>query len=104
MKYNKCYGKYRAIITKVEEEDNRATRVKVKCPKVYGDGESTWCYPCIPFILIPQVFIEMIGSVDTHDHERMGALLPPKVGDPVWIEFEEGDLGKPIWCGTWKEV
>ena len=25
----------------------------------------------------------------------------PEVGDGVWIEFEGGDLGRPIWSGCW---
>ncbi|HEY8610111.1 MAG TPA: phage baseplate assembly protein V, partial [Roseomonas sp.] len=28
-------------------------------------------------------------------------VLLPEVGDGVWIEFEGGDLARPIWAGCW---
>jgi uncharacterized protein involved in type VI secretion and phage assembly len=30
-----------------------------------------------------------------------GLALIPEVGDGVWIEFEGGDLSRPIWSGCW---
>lgn len=93
MQHNNYYGKYRAIVTQVEGK-NRATRIKVKCPDVLGDSPSAWCIPCIPFIVSHKVAVESGGYALP--------LNPPKVGEPVWIEFEGGDLSKPIWVGTWR--
>lgn len=82
---SRYYGKYRALVIKVES-DKGSTRIKVKCPSVLGDSPSAWCYPCVPFITTD------LGKI----------LIPPKVGDPVWVEFEGGELSKPIWVGTWR--
>ncbi len=30
-----------------------------------------------------------------------GIYAIPSVGSGVWIEFEEGDLDKPVWTGSW---
>lgn len=83
----KFYGKYRAIVTNNKDSDpttGRMGRIKVKCPKVLGEDESTWCTPCLPFA-----------------GPSKGTLFMPKVGDTVWVEFEEGDPDKPIWVGNW---
>lgn len=83
----KFYGKYRAIVTN-NMDDNKQTgrmgRIKVKCPKVYGEDESDWCTPCMPYA-----------------GKDVGILFMPKIGDTVWVEFEEGDPNLPIWVGNW---
>lgn len=94
MKYRQYYGKYRAIVTQVES-NKLGTRLKVKCPSVLGESPSAWCNPCIPFLYTEhKLTCETGGFHHTY--------LVPKVGDPVWIEFEGGDLSKPIWVGTWR--
>ena len=80
---NQWYGKFRAKVLNVEDP-KRQGRVKVSCPRVLGTAISTWCLPCIPYAV---------------DNE--GDFFVPKVGDTVWIEFEEGDVNKPIWSGGW---
>lgn len=76
-------GKFRAIVTNIEDPMNMG-RIKVSCPKVYGECSSDWCTPCIPFLT-----------------EGEGIIRVPKINDTVWIEFEEGDANKPIWVGGW---
>ena len=76
------FGKYRAKVTNVSDTEFRG-RIRVLCPKVLGDYESNWCEPCIPFA-----------------YEHGGDFHIPKVGDFVWVEFEEGDSNKPIWVGS----
>lgn len=100
---SRYYGKYRAIVIQVES-DKGATRIKVKCPSVLGDSPSAWCNPCIPFIMTEKASIGMNegGTATNHTHVYKTVLQPPKVGDPVWIEFEGGELSKPIWVGTWR--
>ena len=57
------------------------------CPKVYGDYESPWCLPCVPFAL-----------------DGGGFYKTPSVGEMVWVEFEEGSPNYPILVGgLWQE-
>ncbi len=77
------YGKYRAIVTNSNDPKNMG-RIKVSCPKVLGEFESSWCVPCMP-----------LTGKDS------GILMTPSKNDLVWIEFEEGDPSKPIWVGGW---
>lgn len=84
MQHHNFLGKYRALVLKVENSKSPTTRIKVKCPKVLGDSSSGWCLACVPFV------------------KDKTTLKAPEVGDPVWVEFEDGDLSKPIWTGTWR--
>ena len=77
------YGKYKAIVIDVADPQERG-RVKVTCPRVMGNGHSKWCEVCSPVA-----------------YEGGGDFCLPKVGDTVWIEFEEGDPTRPIWVGGW---
>jgi uncharacterized protein involved in type VI secretion and phage assembly len=79
----KFWGKYRALVTDIKDVKNMG-RIMVQCPSVFGESESQWCIPCVPF------------TGDGH-----GIMFLPAVGDVVWIEFEEGDIEKPIWVGSW---
>jgi uncharacterized protein involved in type VI secretion and phage assembly len=81
---NKFYGKYRAIVSNNNDKKDKMGRIKVKCPAVLGTDESQWCNPCLPFA-----------------GKDKGLFFLPKVGDSVWVEFEEGDPNKPIWVGNW---
>lgn len=95
---NVYFGKYLAKVVKVNGD-----KVKVKCEKVYGDYESAWCRPCVPLVLEEEKFFyKMKGTNDEHSHELKKVLRVPKVGEEIWIEFEEGDPTKPIWVGTMK--
>lgn len=80
----KYYGKYRAIVVENSPiaDKKRLGRIKVKCPKIYGIASSVWAMPCVPYAG-PQV----------------GFVMRPPRGAKVWIEFEEGDINKPIWSG-----
>lgn len=72
--------KYRAQVTKVNKKNGT---IKVKCPNVWGNQESPWCYPCVPFVY--------------KDLVRL-----PKEKENVWIEFEQDDtMSTPIYVGTW---
>lgn len=80
---DKYYGKYRALVTNNEDPQCRG-RIKVKCPSLLGEYESAWCMPCVPFLCNDE-----------------GIFKLPNVGDGVWIEFEGGELNKPIYVGGW---
>jgi len=75
------YGKYRGI---VREIDDSLCRIKAEVPAIYEDQQSPWALPALPFA-----------------GKRHGLVLLPEVGDGVWIEFEAGDLNRPIWTGCW---
>lgn len=75
------YGKYRAKVVDVKDPQNRG-RIRVMCPKVLGEAKSSWCEPCVPVA-----------------YDKGGDFAIPKVGEFVWVEFEEGDCNKPIYTG-----
>ena len=76
---NRFYGKYRGIVTDV---DDSTMRIKATVPAVLGTTPTGWCLPCVPYAG-PQV----------------GFFFVPSPGAAVWIEFEGGDVSYPIWTG-----
>lgn len=79
----KFYGKYRGIVTSNEDTKNLG-RIKAKVPEVLGDVESGLALPCVPYA-----------------GKGVGFFALPPVGAGVWIEFEAGDVSRPIWSGCW---
>lgn len=77
------FGKYRAKVHSVNDPEKRG-RIRVLCPKTLGEAVSNWCEPCIPVA-----------------YDSGGDFALPIVGETVWIEFEEGDVNKPIYVGNW---
>jgi hypothetical protein len=77
------YGKYRGIVTDVDDPDNRC-RIRATVPAVLGEHPCAWAMPAMPF------------AGDGH-----GMVMLPAVGSGVWIEFEAGRLDNPIWSGAW---
>jgi hypothetical protein len=78
---SRFYGKYRGVVTDVDET---TMRIKASVPSVLPTGGTGWCMPCVPYAG-PQV----------------GVLMLPEVGSGVWIEFEGGDVSYPIWVGMY---
>ena len=77
------FGKYRGIVRDVADPD-KLGRIRALVPAVYGEQDSPWAMPSLPFA----------GA-------QHGLALLPEVGDGVWIEFEGGDINFPIWTGCW---
>lgn len=77
------FGKYRAKVQNVNDPEKRG-RIRVLCPKVLGNSVSNWCEPCVPVA-----------------YNFGGDFAVPKVGETVWIEFEAGDVNKPVYTGGW---
>ncbi len=75
------FGKYRGVVTDINDP-LMLGRIKAKVPDVLGDKESGWALPCAPF-----------GGSQT------GFFALPTKDALVWIEFEQGNPAKPIWCG-----
>jgi len=80
---SRYFGKYRGVVTKVDEEKNMGL-IKACVPEIYGEKESPWALPCVPFA-----------------GKNHGLVVLPEVKDGVWIEFEGGDPSNPIWTGCW---
>jgi len=79
------YGKYRGQVFDIEDPQFLG-RVQAFVPDVLGETPSTWALPCLP----------MAGT-----GTPMGVFCVPPIGAGVWMEFEHGDPGKPIWSGCW---
>ena len=75
------FGKYRAQVVDVQDPQYRG-RIRVMCPRVLGTAKSSWCEPCVPVA-----------------YDKGGDFAIPKIGEFVWVEFEEGNPNKPIYTG-----
>jgi len=80
---SRFYGKYRGIVRDIDDPDSLC-RIKAEVPAIYEDQVSPWAFPALPF------------AGQSH-----GVVLLPEIGDGVWIEFEAGDINRPIWNGCW---
>ena len=77
------FGKYRGLVTELGE-NGRLGMIRAQVHEVFGETATPWARPSVPFA-----------------GDRHGLVALPEVGDGVWIEFEAGDLNKPIWSGFW---
>jgi len=76
---NQFFGLYRGVV--MNNKDPRGLmRMEVSVPAVLGELETGWALPCVG-----------IG---------VGSILMPEIGTDVWIEFEAGDISRPVWMGT----
>jgi len=78
------YGKYRGTVVQNIDPELRG-RIMCEVTDVLGLVPSTWCEPCAP----------LSGPTGP----PMGVYMVPPIGAAVWVEFEQGDPGKPIWSG-----
>jgi uncharacterized protein involved in type VI secretion and phage assembly len=78
---NRYYGKYRGTVVNNLDPMQQA-RIQAKISGVLD--MTNWADACVPFA----------GN-------QSGVVCVPPVGSGVWIEFEAGDLNKPIWTGGW---
>jgi hypothetical protein len=80
---DRFHGKYRGLVSDNRDPLNRG-RIKARVPEVLGDIDTGWALPCAPY---------------TGKDEGLFAVPPEGAG--VWIEFEAGDVSRPIWSGAW---
>lgn len=80
---DRFYGKYRGLVTINVDPQNRG-RLKALVPDILGAVPSSWALPCAPYA----------GTTS-------GFFALPPIGAGVWIEFEAGDVSRPIWSGAW---
>ena len=78
------YGKYRGTVVQNVDPELRG-RIMCIVPDVLGLTPSNWCEACTP----------LAGPTGP----PMGVYMVPPPGAGVWVEFEHGDPGKPIWSG-----
>ena len=77
------YGKYRGIVTDNRDPKNLG-RLKARVPEVLGDVATGWALPAAPFA----------GN-------GIGSFTVPPPDSGVWVEFEAGEISRPIWSGCW---
>ena len=75
------YGKFRGVVSD-NKDPNNLGRVRAKVQDVFGEDESGWAMPAVPFA----------GN-------QVGFYMIPPVNASVWIEFEHGNPDYPIWSG-----
>ena len=77
------FGKYAGTVTNVDDPENMG-RIRATVPRVFNAEESRWALPCTPY-----------AGPDA------GLFAVPPIGAGVWIEFEAGQVDRPIWSGGW---
>jgi uncharacterized protein involved in type VI secretion and phage assembly len=80
---SRFYGKYRALVADNQDPNNMG-RVKAKVPEILGDVVTGWALPALPY-----------------SGNGVGVYTIPAIDAGIWIEFEAGDLSRPIWTGCW---
>jgi type VI secretion system (T6SS) baseplate-like injector VgrG len=78
---DKLFGKYRGVVIN-NIDPNQEGRIQAKVPDVAGEQALNWALPCVP----------------TNLPTETGSALP-QIGAEVWIEFEAGDVDRPVWTG-----
>jgi len=74
-------GKYPGTVHDNVDPD-RLGRIKAIVLSVTGKEPSTWAVPCLPG-----------AGAD------MGLFTVPPKGAGVWIEYQDGDITRPVWVG-----
>ena len=75
------YGKYRGSVVN-NLDPMLVGRLQVRVPDL--GLTSAWAMPCFP----------LAG-------DQAGAWMIPGPDTGVWVEFEQGEIDKPIWSGCW---
>ena len=75
------FGKYRGTVEN-NVDPLQQGRVQVSVPAVLGDGRMSWAMPSVAYA-----------------GPGVGFFTVPPQGANVWVEFEGGDAGYPIWTG-----
>src|SRR2546425_4244498 len=79
----KLFGKYRGLVTDNQDPKNLG-RLRAKVQEVLGDTETGWALPVAPYAA-----------------KNEGFYAIPPVNAGTWIEFEAGDVERPLWSGAW---
>jgi uncharacterized protein involved in type VI secretion and phage assembly len=82
----KYFGKYRGTVLDNDDAETRRGKLKVRVESLLDDN-AVWAMPCVPYA----------GN-------QLGWYFLPPPMTSVWVEFEEGDLNRPIWTGCYWEA
>jgi Type VI secretion system/phage-baseplate injector OB domain len=77
----RAYGKYRGTVLENADPLNLG-RIIASVAEVLGEVPTSWATPCAPYAGIGAGFFSV-----------------PLIGAGVWIEFEAGDVSRPIYTG-----
>lgn len=80
---DRYFGKYRGVVTDNQDPQNQG-RIRAHVPEVLGNVPCGWALPAAPY---------------SGPGQGLFSIPPENAG--VWIEFEAGDVSRPIWSGTW---
>jgi hypothetical protein len=80
---NRVFGKFRGTVLTTADPLNLG-RLQAHVHEVLGEVPTGWATPCVPY-----------GGTGA------GFFSVPPVGAGVWIEFEGGDVSRPIWTGCY---
>lgn len=80
------FGKYKGFVKERSDPDELG-RLRAQVPEVLGNELTDWAWPCVS---------GYGGNTDNGMFPKV-----PDVGAGVWIEFEAGDVNRPIWTGVW---
>lgn len=80
---DRVFGKFRGTVLNNIDPQSLG-RVQAMVPEVLGEVPSGWATPCAPYA----------GTT-------AGFFSVPPIGAGVWIEFEGGDVSRPIWSGCY---
>jgi hypothetical protein len=77
-------GLYRGTVT-VNVDPMQRGRLMLAIPDALSFSPSTWAEPCVP----------LAGPTGP----PMGVYMVPPIGAGVWVQFEHGNVNKPVWIG-----
>ncbi len=79
----RIYGKYRGIVL-ANVDPLGLGRLQASVAEVLGEVPTGWATPCVPYAGPGSGFFSI-----------------PPIGAGVWIEFEAGDVSRPVWTGCY---
>jgi hypothetical protein len=92
----KLYGKFRGIV-KDNQDPLKKGRIRAIVPEVASDVLLDWALPCIPY------GATINPNSDNQPAEAVGGFgyfAVPELETGVWVEFEAGNINRPIWVGV----
>lgn len=90
------FGKYRGVV-KDNKDPLQYGRIRATVPGLAGDVVLDWALPCVPYGACIDPNSE---NQPAEEKGGFGYWAVPELDTGVWIEFEGGNIDRPIWVGT----